>query len=178
MLETLISSKTRVKLLMKFFLNSNNTAYLRSLEGEFGESTNAIRIELNKMEDAGMLTSFLDGNKKMYRANTGFPLYEEINSIIRKTIGLDTVVQAVVERLGDVDKVFLTGDFSRGLDSSIIDLVFVGNIDKSYLLELIEKTERIVNRKIRFLVLEHSELDNQLNDNKGWYNQALLLWSK
>lgn len=178
MLETLISSKTRVKLLMKFFLNSSTTAYLRSLEGEFGESTNAIRIELNKMEGAGMLTSFLEGNKKMYRANTNFPLYQEIHSIIRKTIGLDTVVQTVVERLGDVDKVFLTGDFSRGVDSSIIDLVFVGDIDRPYLLELIEKTEGIVKRKIRFLILESNELDEQLNCNNGWSNHALLLWSK
>ena len=55
MIETLISSKTRIKLLLKFFLNSNTTAYLRSLESEFGESTNAIRIELNRLEEAGML---------------------------------------------------------------------------------------------------------------------------
>ena len=67
MIETLISSKTRIKLLMKFFLNSKTTAYLRGLEGEFGESTNAIRLELNKLEKAGMLSSFSKGNKKMWR---------------------------------------------------------------------------------------------------------------
>ena len=50
MIETLISSKTRVKLLLKFFLNSRNTAYLRNLEEEFEESTNGIRVELNKFE--------------------------------------------------------------------------------------------------------------------------------
>lgn len=64
MIETLISSKTRVKLLLKFFLNSKATAYLRSLEEEFGESTNAIRLELNRFEDAKMLTSEPDGKKK------------------------------------------------------------------------------------------------------------------
>ena len=56
MIETLISSKTRIKLLLKFFLNSNTTSYLRSLESEFGESTNAIRVELNRLENAGMLS--------------------------------------------------------------------------------------------------------------------------
>ena len=55
MIETLISSKTRVKLLFKFFLNKETTAYLRGLENEMGESTNAIRIELNKFEKAGLL---------------------------------------------------------------------------------------------------------------------------
>ena len=63
MIESLISSKTRVKLLLKFFLNSKNSSYLRGLESEFGESTNAIRIELNKLEDAGLLSSNLEGNK-------------------------------------------------------------------------------------------------------------------
>ena len=51
MIEVLISSKTRIKLLLKFFLNSNSKAYLRGLEQEFAESTNAIRVELNKFEE-------------------------------------------------------------------------------------------------------------------------------
>ena len=59
MLETLISSKTRIKLLLKFFLNSKATSYLRGLESEFGESSNGIRIELNRFEKAGMLSSFV-----------------------------------------------------------------------------------------------------------------------
>jgi predicted transcriptional regulator len=69
MIETLISSKTRIKLLLKFFLNSETTSYLRHLESEFGESTNAIRLELNKLEEAGMLNSQFEGNKKIYQAN-------------------------------------------------------------------------------------------------------------
>jgi DNA-binding transcriptional regulator PaaX len=67
MIETLISSKTRIKLLLKFFLNSNTTAYLRSLEEEFGESTNSIRIELNRFEKAGFLASHSQANKKYLR---------------------------------------------------------------------------------------------------------------
>ena len=76
MLETLISSRTRIKLLLKFFLNAQSKGYLRSLEHEFGESTNAIRLELNKFEEAGMLSSESEGNKKVYRANPKHPLFE------------------------------------------------------------------------------------------------------
>jgi hypothetical protein len=176
MLEALISSKTRVKLLLKFFLNSSTTAYLRSLEGEFGESTNAIRLELNNLEKAGMLVSNLDGNKKLFRANTKHPLFGEIHSILMKQIGLDRIVEEVVQRLGDVSKVFLVGDFSRGLDSHIIDLVFVGNIDQNYLVNLIEKAENIVKRKIRYLIYaddEFSSMEPQQLD-----AEPLLLWSK
>jgi len=176
MIETLISSKTRIKLLLKFFLNSKTTAYLRSLEGEFGESTNAIRVELNKLENAGMLSSSLKGNKKIFQANTKHPLFGEIHNILLKHIGLDQIIANVVERLGDVDKVYLIGDFAKGLDSQIIDLIFVGAIDKSYLLNLVDKVEKLIQRKVRYLIYEEEELPMQKLDTMN--PERLLLWAK
>ncbi|MCF8360467.1 MAG: hypothetical protein K9H26_17070 [Prolixibacteraceae bacterium] len=93
MLESLITSKTRIKLLLKFFLNSNTTAYLRNLATEFGESTNAIRQELNRFEDSGLLTSKINGNKKMFRANTGHPFFPEINKLLLKHSGIDKIIE-------------------------------------------------------------------------------------
>lgn len=176
MIETLISSKTRVKLLLKFFLNSNATAYLRGLESEFGESSNAIRLELNRFEEAGMLESRLDGNKKMFQANTRHPLFKEVHNILLKYVGLDQVVEEIVNRLGDVNRVFLIGEFSKGLDSNIIDLIFVGNIDKSYLLNLVEKVEGLISRKIRYLI--YSDVEAEGIDWKKYDPKPLLLWSK
>ncbi len=176
MIATLISSKTRIKLLLKFFLNSSTTAYLRSLENEFGESTNAIRLELNRLEEAGMLTSFLKGNKKFFQANTRHPLFGEIQNMLMKTIGLDQIIQTVIERLGDVEKVFLVGEFAKGLDSPIIDLIFIGNIDKNYLVSLVERAEEMVNRKIRYLIYEQSEFIG--HSASGFAPEALLLWSR
>ena len=128
MLETLISSKTRIKLLLKFFLNSKMTAYLRSLESEFGDSTNAIRLELNRLEKAGMLSSFMKGNKKMFTANTQHPLFGEVHNILLKHIGIDRLIEGVIDRLGTVEQVYLSGQFAQGLDSPIIDLVLIGKI--------------------------------------------------
>ena len=176
MIETLISSKTRIKLLLKFFLNSSTTAYLRSLESEFGESTNGIRLELNRLEDAGMLSSFTEGNKKMFKANTKHPLFKEVRTMLMKTIGLDQIILNVIERLGDVDQVFLIGDFARGSDSPIIDLIFIGEIDKNYLVSLVERAEVLVKRKIRYLI--YDSLEYQIHSNSGFANEALLLWSK
>ena len=176
MIETLISSKTRIKLLLKFFLNSKTTAYLRSLEGEFGESTNAIRVELNKLEHAGMLSSSLKGNKKIFQANTKHPLFGEIHNILLKHIGLDQIIENVVERLGDVNRVYLIGDFAKGLDSQIVDLIFIGDIDKKYLLNLVGKAEKLIQRKIRYLIYQEIELseDNLVKMNP----ERLLLWAK
>ena len=175
MIEALISSKTRIKLLLKFFLNSGTRAYLRNLEVEFGESTNGIRLELNRLEEAGMLSSALDGNKKVFRANTKHPLFGEIHQIVMKYVGLDQVIESVVEKLGEVERVYLTGEFAQGRNSQIIDLIFIGNLDKNYLIELIEKVEKLIGRKIRFLVFTEAEVE----DSKwlSQQNDPLLLWS-
>ena len=69
MLDTLITSKTRVKLLMKFFLNPGTRAYLRELAAEFGESTNSIRVELNRLSDAKIISSENVGRTIEYHAN-------------------------------------------------------------------------------------------------------------
>ena len=175
MIGDLISSKTRIKLLLKFFLNSNTTAYLRSLQTEFGESSNGIRLELNKLEKAGMLSSSLQGNKKIFQANVQHPLFNEIHNILLKHIGLDKIVENVVERLGEVERVYLVGEFSKGIDSQVIDLIFIGDIDKTYLIKLIEKVEALINRKVRYLIYQKAEFENLgLNTFKP---EPLLLWS-
>ena len=175
MLGTLITSKTRIKLLLKFFLNSNNTAYLRSLEPEFGESTNAIRQELNRFEDAGLLVSLSEGNKKIYKANTKHPLFPEINGLLMKHIGLDKIIEKVVNKLGQLEAVYLVGEIAKGKNSKVIDLWFVGDkIDKKYLLDLMEKAELMINRKIRYIILDDKELQDFLSTNNK--NEFLLLW--
>jgi hypothetical protein len=152
MLDTLITSKTRIKLLLKFFLNSKNSAYLRNLEAEFGESTNAIRQELNKFEEAGLLISEVSGNKKIFSANTKHPLFLDIRSILMKYTGLDQILEHVINKLGEVQQVYLTGDLSKGLSSSIIDLVIVGNINKEYFIKLVERVEQLVSKKVRYII--------------------------
>lgn len=76
MLDSLITSKTRIELLVKFFLNSSMKSYLRGLADEFGESTNAIRLELNHLEEAELLRAGYEGNKKVYQANPSHPLFQ------------------------------------------------------------------------------------------------------
>lgn len=176
MIETLISSKTRIKLLLKFFLNSNATSYLRGLEGEFGESTNAIRVELNRFEKAGMLTSCMKGNKKIFQANTTHPLYKEVHNIVLKYVGLDKIIENVVKRLGKVSRVYVVGDYSKGIDSQIIDLLFVGDIDKNYLIDLIEKVEKLIERKVRYVIYNDEEIE--VIDWKNFTTEPLLLWEQ
>ncbi|RLD38570.1 MAG: ArsR family transcriptional regulator [Bacteroidetes bacterium] len=177
MLDTLITSKTRIKLLLKFFLNSSSESYLRNLEDEFGESTNSIRLELNKFEQAGLLNSRILGNKKMFRANTQHPLFPEIHNLLFKHLGFDQIIEKVVKNLGDIDKVFLVGKFAKGIDTEIIDLIFMGEeVNKNYLIELIEKAEKLIKRKIRYLVFTTSEMQKYLKQKPT--TDFLLLWKR
>jgi hypothetical protein len=176
MIETLISSKMRVKLLLKFFLNSRSRSYLRGLENEFGDSTNAIRLELNRFEKAGMLKSYTEGNKKFFQANTEHPLFNEVHNILIKYIGFDTIIDTVAERLGELKEVYIIGQLANGLDSPVIDLLFTGDIDENYLVNLIRKAESLIKRKIRYIIYKSDEIPSI--DWKQFETQPLLLWSK
>jgi len=159
LLEALISNKTRIKLIIRFFINPNVRSYLRELGREFSESSNAVRLELNRFEEAGLIISEKVGNKKYYRANQNYPLFKELQQISMKHFGLDQVIENVIDKLGHVNKVYLLGKLANGLQSNIIDLAIVtSDIDRSYLMELTELAEITIEKKIRCLILEQDEL--------------------
>ncbi len=158
MLKSIITSDTRIKLLMKFFLNPKMKGYLRQLATEFGESTNGIRLELNKLHQAQVLSANHEGRNKIYRANIKHPLFEDIRSIVLKSAGIDQVLNNIIKKLGTIELAFIRGDFANGRDSGIIDLVIVGkNISVSELERVKNKTERLINRKISVLNLSPAE---------------------
>ena len=99
MLNTLITSKTRVKLLIKFFLNPGVSAYLRELASEFKESTNSVRVELNRLSEAKIIKTENVGRTIEYRANTEHSLFSELQSLVRKYSGVDNLVEKLIKKL-------------------------------------------------------------------------------
>lgn len=160
MLEYLITSKTRLKLLVKFFSNAENQGHLRGLADEFGESTNSIRKELNHLSEAGFLVKVADKNKIEYQANPNHPLFSNLQDIIRNYLGFDRLLEAVLERMGEVDEVILTGDYAQGIDSGTIEVVIKGeSLNESYLDHLTGRIEEIIDRKVKFKV--NTEIDSK-----------------
>lgn len=161
-------------MLLKFFLNSETKSYLRSLEQEFGESSNAIRVELKRMEGAGLLQSEFSGNRKYFRANTQHPLFNDINNILKKFVGIDQIIVRITNHIGALQAAWLTGDIAKGRDSKIIDLVLVGqNLDAKYISALIARAEELIDRKIRHLVLT----PDQMTDYFG-KKTTFLIWKE
>ena len=153
----LISSKTRIKLLVRFFFNPKTSSYLRELAKEFNVSTNSVREELNQLTRTGLLNSQKRGRQIFYVANQDHPLFPELKSMVGKVIGIDQVIDGIVNRLGDLEETYLIDDYAEGKDTGIIDLVLVGNINEYHLNDLSRKTERYIKRKIRSLVLSRDE---------------------
>lgn len=174
MLDALITSKTRIRLLVRLFLNPAMSSYLRELAEEFGESTNAVRIELNRLTEAGILESESKGKLVLYRAKTSHPLFPDIRSIVSKITGIDRVIEEVIARLGLLEKACLVGDYASGRDSGIIDLLLVGEVNKAYLAELVEKAEKLTHRRIRSLVMAADEFATYM---KNYHGPALILWN-
>jgi hypothetical protein len=173
LIKTLITSKTRVKLLLKFFLNPQNSAYLRGLSEELEESTNAVRLELNRLEAANMLHSSKIGNKKMFKVNKSHPLFKDVNQIVRKYLGIDVIIDNILRGLGEPAKIYLTGELAEGRNCDLVDIILVGKINKNYLTDVIEKTEKIIERKIRYIAYTEKEF-SKTSQNKN----QLLIWAK
>lgn len=153
MLESIITSRTRLNLLIKFFVNIANKGYLNSLANEFGESTNSVRKELNNLSSAGYLNKKESSNKVIYSANQDHPLFNVLQSIVRKHLGLEDIVNRILENIGNIKKIILLGDYAKGIDSGTIEVLIVGKkINREYLDKIQPKIEKEINRKINFMI--------------------------
>ena len=151
MLEELITSKTRLRLLLRFFISQANRGYLNGLATEMGESTNAIRKELNHLQGAGYLEKVKVDNKVEYKANTKHPLFEVLQKVVFKHLGLEEVVETVLERMGNVEQIILVGDYAKGNDSGLIEVFLIGQaLNMDYIAQLEDKIEKLIKRKVSF----------------------------
>ena len=170
----LIASKTRVKLLVRFFFNPKTRSYLRELAKEFNVSTNSVREELNQLTKTKLLKTERNGRQVFYQANPDHPLFPELKSIVGKVMGMDQVIDGIVNRLGDLEEAYLIDDYAEGKDTGIIDLILVGNINQYHLNDLSRKTERYIKRKIRPLVLNREEYEDFLPELEK--RPRILIW--
>ena len=174
LLEHLITSKTRIKLLLKFFANPGNKGYLRELAKEFAESTNAVRVELNRLAQADLLKCEDEGRTKVYSANEGHTLFPEISSMVHKFLGIDILAELIeskVRALGQVQLVAIIGDYAQGIDSGLIQVMIFGeSLDTELLARLQEKAQELLGKNISVQILPRSEI-------KNWQaNEMLVVW--
>jgi predicted nucleotidyltransferase len=159
-LDKIFTGKIRVQLLTKLLLNPSSTVYLRGLERDLEVSSNTVRLELNKLSEMQLIQEHSETNNtktKYYKVNVNHPMFKSLRGVILQYVGLDQIIENVLEKLGNVDEVYLTGDLALGKNNPFVDLVIVGDIDKGYLYQLIEKAEKLIDKKIRVGVYQPHE---------------------
>ena len=160
-----------MKLLLRFFLNQNLSGYLQGLSRELDENTNSIRVELNRLEEAGLLASELDGRRKLYRVNPSHPLTSDLTSIVRKVSGIDALVDRVVGRLPGLEQVWICGKLALGVQSDQIDCVLVGvDLDESYIQDLSDRVEELTGKSVS------AQISSEINAEQ--LGQCLLVWAQ
>jgi len=151
MLEALITSKTRLRMLIKFFIDSSNEGYLNGLATEFNESTNSIRKELNNLSESGYLQKKRKDNKVIYQANKIHPMFKVLQKIVRHHLGIEDIVETIISRIGEVHKIVLVGDYAEGLDTGTISIIIIGEeLDDNYLKNLKLKIKDKIEREVVF----------------------------
>lgn len=158
--------------MLKFFLNSETHAYLRELATEFGESSNGIRVELNRLTEAKLLKTVNDGRTIVYQANREHSFFKDLQKVVQKYVGIDLLVEDLINRLGNIEAAYVTGDYARGVDSGTIDLVLIGQVRHEMLDLAVKKTSKLIKRKIRpLVVVTQQEFQGLSIDN------TLMIWS-
>ena len=160
MLNQLITSKTRLRLLIKFFVSQANRGYLNGLASEFNESTNSIRKELNHLSEAGYLEKYKDNHKVAYKANIKHPMFEILQKVVYKHLGLEDIVDHVLNQMGEVKQIHLIGDYAKGLDTGNIEVLLIGEqLNTAYITQLEEKIEKLIERKVQFIISNRKSSD-------------------
>ena len=164
-LDNIFSGKIRIALLIKLLLNPGSKVYLRGLERDLGVSSNTVRLELNKLHEMHLIDAQEDSENtkvKNYVVNQAHPMFKTLRGIIMQFVGLDQILDQIIKKLGDLDQVYLTGDLAEGKNSPFVDLVIVGNVDKVYMHQLIEKVEPLISKKIRVALFKPIDFSENL----------------
>ncbi len=175
MLEKLFTSKTRVKLLTLFLLNPETKLYVREIARKTGENTNAIRRELQNLNDIGLLLSEKKGNLKYYSTNKKMPIYIELTNIVLKTEGVGRTLSENLDMLGNIETAFIYGSFASGSagGKSDIDLFIIGKVHEDELILCIEKLEKELYREINYVIFTPAEFSQRIRNNDPFIKNVL-----
>lgn len=161
MLEDIIISRVRVKMLTLFLSNPGTMFYVREIVRQTEEEINAVRRELAHLEKAGLLSKEARANRVYYLFRKDYPLYYELLEVITKTTGLGGEILKNKMKLGKLKFVMLSGRFARGLSAkqNSVDLLIVGSVVLPELSQIVRSEETRRKREINYTVMTSEEFD-------------------
>ena len=157
-----IVSKTRIKLLEIFYGNPKQIHHVRDLVRLVEEEINAVRRELLRMEETGMLRREQRGNRVYYEVRNDYPFYPELLELVSKTTGLGAAIRKNREKLGKLSYVMFSGRFVRWMnrkDGDGVDVLIVGDIVLPELATLIRDEQKRREDEINYTPMTKEEFE-------------------
>jgi hypothetical protein len=159
MLNDLFLSKVRVKLLELFLGEPERIYYVREIVRHVEEQINAVRMELNRMEAVGLLSSEWRANRKYYTLRKDYVFFDELLRLVNKTTGLGGNIVRERVRLGKIRYAMLSGSYIRGLKPgpNDVELLLVGVVVLPELSRIVKEQEAKLGREINYTVMSEDE---------------------
>ncbi len=175
-LDALFTSQARLEVLKLFFLRSSGRHYMREISSLTDQPVRAIQRELARLEDADLLISSVDGNRKYFTANRQSPVFSELRALMVKTAGIGDQLKKILQEQSDTIQVaFIFGSFARGLETaaSDIDIMVIGVITSRELSRLLKPLKEEIDREMNPVTIRVHEF--QENVKKGdSFTQSIL----
>jgi predicted nucleotidyltransferase len=152
-------SGNKALLLRLFYTNPDRDFYIQEIGRILEKKPGVFQRTLCLMEREEILKSEYKANARYFRANKDYPLYEELKSIVNKTIGVIGGIKKVLENAGPIDFAFLYGSFAKGQEYylSDIDLILIGSPDEGKILREFEIIEKNIMREINYRLYKREE---------------------
>lgn len=171
----IFKSKTRKALFRLYFTNPENEYYLRELERLLSIPVSMIRKELNHLEVDGIFVSRRRGNQTYFYLNQTYPLFDELKSIVFKTIGIKKLLTEVLKKIKGAGVAFIYGSFAKNEDNvaSDIDLFVIGHVDENALIKEINKIEKILKREINYNLYKKEDFEKKKKEKDSFIMDIL-----
>jgi len=176
MLETLLGSKLRAKVLGWLFSHPDERYFVRQLTALVNEDSTNVSRELTRLEKTGILVKNTEGKQKYYQANRQSPLFNELHGLMLKTVGVADIIKKALEpRMADIKLAFIFGSVARSTDDrrSDIDLMMVGKISFGDAVSLLTPAEQKLGREVNLVVYPIAEFKKKVKEDHHFVKTVL-----
>ena len=156
---------TQQRVLALLFGEPDRSFYTSELIDRIGAGSGAVQRELKRLAESGLVTVKRIGNQKHYQANPDSPVYAELCSLVRKTVGLAGPIRKALEPLADrVRFATIYGSVAKGVDTaaSDIDLLIVADrVTLEDVYRVLAPVEETLGRKINPTLYTSKEFEDR-----------------
>lgn len=161
----------RGEILKLFFKDSDREFYFREIAASLNKEPGAIQNYVNSLVEQGVLKDERKGNMRFFKLNKNHPIYEEIKSIVSKTVGIEYKLKKLVSALPKTEYAFIFGSIARGKEygDSDIDLLLIGKVNQDFLTEKISKLQSELSREINYQIYTKDEVVKKLTEKNEFF---------